>query len=152
MVVKPFPFQADIAYKVINVFMGNHLVTGNDPLRILMRVFFCWPFSQIGLKGLDSQSVNSGIVMPSTAPGSCLLIGSFLPCRMIDGHLPPGPLLPEVQTGWCFCIFSHLTTAGEGLCSACWSVQRTILPGPRHTPCYVLLTLLGVEAGHVACR
>lgn len=94
--------------------MGNHLVTGNDPLHILMRMFFCWPFSQIGLKGLDSQSVNSGMVIPSSAPGRCLLIGSFLPCRMTDGHLPTGPLLPEVQTGWCFCI----------LCRARWSVQR----------------------------
>lgn len=99
------------AYKVINVFMGNHLVTGNDPLHILMRMFFCWPFSQIGLKGLDSQSVNSGMVIPSSAPGRCLLIGSFLPRRMIDEHLPTGPLLPEVQSGWCFCIFSHFTTS-----------------------------------------
>lgn len=113
--------------------MGNHLVTGNDPLHILMRMFSCWPFSQNGLKGLDSQSVNSGIVITSTAPGSCLLIGSFLPCRMIDGHLPPGPLLPEVQTGWCFCIFSHLTTSLlekvcaelAGLCRGSGHTSRT---------------------------
>jgi hypothetical protein len=32
-----------------------HLVTGNDPLHILMRSSFSLPFSQFGLKGLDSQ-------------------------------------------------------------------------------------------------
>lgn len=133
--------------------MGNHLVTGNDPLHILMRMFFCWPFSEIGLKGLDSQSVNSGMVIPSSAPGRCLLIGSFLPRRMTDRHLPTGPLLPEVQTGWCFCIFSHLTIVcwrRAVPCSLVCAEEAATLPGPRHTPCYVLLTLLCVEAG--LCR
>lgn len=61
--------------------MGNHLVPGHDPLQILMRIFFSWPFSQVGLKGMDSKAVNSGIAIPFAAPGTCLLGGSFLPGR-----------------------------------------------------------------------